>query len=111
VISQDSSLLSIIEQILFKSYRVLSFRAIHSAIDYIYNSIPAPVVVDINEQDRFTVDLLNNLRAGPIFQQLPVLIVLDEAQSIPQWDVLFVEDYIKNLILKEMVLLALISLS
>jgi len=96
VISQDAALSSIIEQILVKSYKVLSFRAIRSAIDYIYNSIPALVIMDINEQDRFTVGLLNNLKADPIFHQLPVLIVLDETQSIPQWDVLFVEDYIKK---------------
>jgi diguanylate cyclase (GGDEF)-like protein len=96
VISQDAALSSIIEQILNKSYRVLSFRGIHSAIDYIYNSIPDLVIMDINEQDRFTVSLLNNLKADPIFHQLPVLIVLDEIQSIPKWDVLFVEDYIKK---------------
>jgi diguanylate cyclase (GGDEF)-like protein len=96
LISQDTALSSIIEQILVKSYKVLSFRAIRSAIDYIYNSIPALVIMDINEQDRFTVGLLNNLKADPIFHQLPVLIVLDETQSIPRWDVLFVEDYIKK---------------
>jgi diguanylate cyclase (GGDEF)-like protein len=96
VISQDAALSSIIERILNKSYRVLSFRGIHSAIDYIYNSIPDLVIMDINEQDRFTVSLLNNLKADPIFHQLPVLIVLDETQGIPQWDVLFVEDYIKK---------------
>lgn len=73
VISQDAALSSIIEQILVKSYKVLSFRAIRSAIDYIYNSIPALVIMDINEQDRFTVGLLNNLKADPIFHQLPVL--------------------------------------
>jgi hypothetical protein len=39
--------------------------------------------MDINEQDRFTVSVLNNLKAGPIFHQLPVLIALDETQSIP----------------------------
>jgi diguanylate cyclase (GGDEF)-like protein len=96
VISQDAALLSVVEQILNKSYRVLSFHSIHSAIDYIYNSIPDLVIMDINEQDRFTVSLLNNLKADPIFHQLPVLIVLDETQNIPQWDVLFVEDYIKK---------------
>jgi diguanylate cyclase (GGDEF)-like protein len=96
VISQDVALSSVIEQILNKSYRVLSFRRIHSAIDYIYNSIPDLVIMDINEQDHFTISLLNNLKADPIFHQLPVLIVLDETQSAPQWDVLFVEDYIKK---------------
>ena len=96
VISQDAALSSIIDRILNKSYRILSFRSIQSAIDYIYNSIPDLIIIDINEQDSFTVSLLNNLKADPIFHQLPVLIVLDEMQSTPQWDVLFVEDYIKK---------------
>jgi diguanylate cyclase (GGDEF)-like protein len=96
VISQDAALSSILDRILSKSYRVLSFRSIQSAIDYIYNSIPDLIIIDINEQDSFTVSLLNNLKADPIFHQLPVLIVLDETQSTPQWDVLIVEDYIKK---------------
>jgi diguanylate cyclase (GGDEF)-like protein len=96
VISQDAALSGIIDRILNKSYRILSFRSIQSAIDYIYNSIPDLIIIDINEQDSFTVSLLNNLKADPIFHQLPVLIVLDEMQSTPQWDVLFVEDYIKK---------------
>jgi diguanylate cyclase (GGDEF)-like protein len=96
LISQDAALSGIVERILNKEYRVLSFHGINSAIDYIYNSIPDLVIMDINEQDRFTVSLLNNLKADPIFHQLPVLIVLDEAQNTPQWDVLFVEDYIKK---------------
>jgi diguanylate cyclase (GGDEF)-like protein len=96
VISQDAALSGIIDRILCKSYRVLSFRSIQSAIDYIYNSIPDLIIIDINEQDSFTISLLNNLKADPIFHQLPVLIVLDESQSTPRWDVLFVEDYIKK---------------
>ena len=96
LISQDVALASIIERSLHKSYRVLPFRGIHSAIDYIYNSIPDLIIMDINEEDHFTVNVLNNLKTDPIFHQLPVLLVLDETQSIPQWGALFVEDYIRR---------------
>jgi diguanylate cyclase (GGDEF)-like protein len=96
VISQDAALASIVEGILNKKYRVLPFRVIHSAIDYIYNSIPDLIIVDINEEDQFTINVLNNLKSDPIFHQLPVLIVIDETQNIPQWDAIFVEDYIKK---------------
>ena len=84
VISQDAALSSIIDRILNKSYRVLSFRSIQSAIDYIYNSIPDLIIIDINEQDSFTVSLSSNLKANPIFHQLQVPIVFDEMQSTPQ---------------------------
>jgi diguanylate cyclase (GGDEF)-like protein len=94
LISQDAAFASIVERVLNKKHRVLSFHGIRSAVDYIYNSIPDLVVMDIGEEDRFAANVLNNLKADPIFHQLPVLLVLDETQSIPQWDAIFVEDYI-----------------
>jgi diguanylate cyclase (GGDEF)-like protein len=94
VISQDAALSSIVERILSNVYHILSFRNIHSAIDYIYNSIPDLVIMDINDADHLSVSVLNNVKGDPIFHQLPILIVLGDSQSTPQWDVLFVEDYI-----------------
>ncbi|HVN95989.1 MAG TPA: diguanylate cyclase [Syntrophorhabdaceae bacterium] len=96
VISQDAALSSIVERTLKARYSVLLFRNIHSAIDYIYNSIPNLVVVDVNKEDHLTVDVLNDLKADPIFRQLPVLIMLDDNQEIPEWESLFVEDYLKK---------------
>jgi len=95
LISQDAAFASIVERILNKKHRVLSFRGIHSAIDYIYNSIPDLVVMDIGEEDRLTVNVLKQFEGRSIFHQLPVLLALDETHSIPQWDAIFVEDYIK----------------
>jgi diguanylate cyclase (GGDEF)-like protein len=85
-----------VERTLNDLYLILPFRNIQSAIDYIYNSIPDLVIIDVNEEDRFTVNVLNSLKSDPIFHQLPVLVVLDDCQSIPRWDTLFVEDYIRK---------------
>lgn len=96
LISHDDILSGITEKLLSELYSIESFKSIHPAVDYIYNSIPDLVIMDMNSQDSFTLDLLNNLKCDPIFRQLPVLAVLDETQIIPQWDTIFVEDYIKK---------------
>ena len=101
VISQDTALSSIIERLLNKAYRILSFYNIRSAIDYIYNSIPDLVIIDIHEGDSFTVGVLNNLKSDPIFHQLPVLMVIDDAGDIPRWETLLVEDYIYKSVLEK----------
>ena len=101
VISQDTALSSIIERLLNKVYRILSFYNIRSAIDYIYNSIPDLVIIDIHEGDSFTIGVLNNLKSDPIFHQLPVLMVIDDAEDIPRWETLLVEDYINKSVLEK----------
>lgn len=94
VVSEDTVFLNIIDLILGDKYRILPFRAIHSAIDYIYNSIPDLVVVDYDQKDRNTQEILNNLKGDPIFRQLPVIVVLERIMDIPDWNITFVEDYI-----------------
>ena len=54
------------------------------------------MIIDVNEECHLTINALNNLKADPIFHQLPVLIILDENQETPQWESLFVEDYLKK---------------
>ena len=96
VISHDAALTGIIEKLFIDIYQTLTFRNIQSAIDYIYNSIPDLIILDSQGQDDLTLSILNNLKSDPIFHQLPVLIVLDDAQNIPDWETIFVEDYIKK---------------
>ncbi len=94
VIYQDTVFSNIVHRTLNDLYQVFPFRNIHFAIDYIYNSIPNPVIIDVNEGDHPTINALNNLKTDPVFDQLPVLIILDENHEIPQWESLFVEDYL-----------------
>ncbi len=96
VVSSDAVLSSLLEHILNSTYTVSAFRNIESVIDYIYNSVPDLIIIDVNEQDQMTLRVLSSLKGDPIFHQLPVLLVLGDTQSIPRWDVLFVEDYIRK---------------
>lgn len=96
IISQDVVLSEILDQILARNYGVFIFRSIRSAIDYIYNSPPNLIILDILEKDPYSMEILNNLKTDPIFYQLPILLVVDSSTNVPASDTFFVEDYLKK---------------
>ena len=97
LISHDMVLISIIEKILEGDYRIVVFRNMHSALDYIYNSIPNLMIVDMDPDDKPAVMALNNLKEDPIFNQLPVLALLSDAEYPRSlWESLLVEDFIRK---------------
>jgi diguanylate cyclase (GGDEF)-like protein len=97
LISHDMVLISIIEKILEERYRVVVFRNMQSALDYIYNSTPNLMIVDVDLDDQPAVTVLNNLKEDPIFNQLPILALLADDQPSPAlWQNLPVEDFLKR---------------
>jgi diguanylate cyclase (GGDEF)-like protein len=88
-------LISIIEKKLQDFYRIVSFKNMQSALDYIYNSIPNLIILDADLNDHITINTLNNLKEDPIFSQLPVLAILRDKEPSPfLWENLPVEDFI-----------------
>lgn len=75
---------------------IVAFDTIQSALDYIYNSIPNLVVIDMLSADLLSVRLLNTLKSDPIFSQLPVLAVIEDDSGILNWDDIIVEDFIRR---------------
>jgi diguanylate cyclase (GGDEF)-like protein len=96
VISQDMALKSIVEGFLRDAFSVVVFNNIQSAIDFIYNTIPHLVVIDLTIYDNQSVNILNNLKSDPMFSQLPVLAILSDNPENPLWGSLLVEDYIRR---------------
>ena len=94
LISKDIIILNDLERILNGLYKTAIFNNIHSALDYIYNSIPDLVIIDISTDDPASINILGNLKEDPIFYQLPVLAVLSDQSAVPTWGSLPVEDYI-----------------
>ncbi len=110
VISRDMVLTSIMDRILKDSYRVVDFSNMQSSLDYIYNSIPDMLIIDIGtDTDDFTVNIVNELKGDPIFGQLPVLAIFDDRFVIQDWDSLLVDDYLRKSCL-EMELLTKVGL-
>lgn len=96
VISQDTVLKGLLEGFLHNGLTVVAFTNMHSAIDFIYNTIPNLVVMDLAVQDNKAVAILNNLKGDPIFSQLPVMAILPDDSGRSQWGSLLVDDYIRR---------------
>jgi diguanylate cyclase (GGDEF)-like protein len=96
VISQDMALKSMMEGFLGDIFSVVVFSSMNSAIDFIYNTIPNLVIIDLTVYDNHTISILNNLKGDPIFSQLPVMAVLSDNPENSQWESLLVEDYIRR---------------
>jgi diguanylate cyclase (GGDEF)-like protein len=96
MISQDMALKSMVEGLLRDTFSVVVFNSIQSAIDFIYNTIPNLIVIDLTIYDSQLVNILNNLKGDPIFSQLPVMAILSDNPENSLWDSLLAEDYIRR---------------
>jgi diguanylate cyclase (GGDEF)-like protein len=95
VVTKDVVLLNIIGGLLKDAYRVIDFTNIQSSLDYIYNSTPDLLIIDI-DGDSAAVRILNEMKNDPIFGQLPVLAIFGDNFVIPDWKHLFVDDYLRR---------------
>lgn len=96
VVSKDIILNGVIERSLKDTYQVVVFGTMPSALDYIYNAIPNLIVLNVTGGEEESAAVLNSLKSDPMFQQLPVLAVLDEPFAASEWDAWLVEDYIRR---------------
>lgn len=96
VVCKDVVLNNVIKRSLKNVYQVVTFNNMPSALDYIYNSIPNLIVMNIADDDPVGIGVLNDLKSDPMFNQLPVLAVLPEKYMISDWGHLMVEDYIRR---------------
>jgi diguanylate cyclase (GGDEF)-like protein len=112
LISRDTVLSAITERILEGYCRIVPFSNIQSALDYIYSIIPNLMIVDMAAADTSTIEVLNMLKSDPIFTHLPVLAVIDERTSVPDWENVLVEDYLwRSMIDKDLLLRASLSVA
>lgn len=104
LITKDIALAGIIERILSESFTIVSFTGIQNSLDYIYNTIPDMMIIDISRNDTFTINMLNEVKSELVFGHVPVLAVFDDDFPVPNWDYLYVEDYIKRSFIESEVL-------
>jgi diguanylate cyclase (GGDEF)-like protein len=96
IVSQDVVLINFLDKVLKDTYKTILFSNIQSALDFIYNSLPDLLILDVNPNDSFTITVVNNLKEDPISNQLPVMTILSDDAVIAGWESLFVEDYIRR---------------
>jgi diguanylate cyclase (GGDEF)-like protein len=94
VVCKDIVLTNTIGRSLKNSYQSVIFSSMPSALDYIYNSIPDLIVINVLNDDSLTINILKDLKTDPMFHQLPVLAILPDHFNLSNWDDLFIEDFI-----------------
>lgn len=102
VISQDMAAVNIIRRILSPAYEMLFFRNAVSALGCIYDSLPALVIVDLSADTGEADEVLrDNIKADPMFRQLPVLAILPGGAGFPEDDMICFEDFLRRPYLEE----------
>jgi diguanylate cyclase (GGDEF)-like protein len=96
VVCKDVVLTNAIKRILRGLYQDVVFSSMTSALDYIYNSIPDLIVINITKDEPTAINILNDLKSDPMFHQLPVLAILPNGFKLANWDDLLIEDYIRK---------------
>jgi GGDEF domain-containing protein len=94
IICQDIILNNAIERSTKGIYQSVIFNKMSSALDYIYNSIPHLIVINITNDDPMAVNKINDIKADPLFYQLPVMAILPDQFNPDRLDTLVFEDYI-----------------
>lgn len=94
-ITKDAALAGIIDKILMNSYGVICFSNMQSSLDYIYNSTPDMMIIDMVVYNSTTSNILHEMKTDPIFGQMPTIAVFDDNFPIPERDYLIIDDYLR----------------
>ncbi len=101
LITKDIALAGIIDKLLDDAYTVVPFTSIQSSFDYIYSATPDMLVIDIDGDHPSTISVLNEIKADPLFGHLPAMALFDDDFPFPQWDHLYIEDYLRKASLED----------
>lgn len=106
-ISQDMATEGIVRRVLSPEYELLLFRNAVSALGCIYDNPPDLVVADLSGADDDAVAVLrDNIKADPMFRQLPVLAILAGGTDFPEEeDRICFEDFLRRPRLEEELLI------
>ncbi|MEW6116124.1 MAG: GGDEF domain-containing protein [Nitrospirota bacterium] len=100
LVTRDPVLTTILERLLKDTYHTVTFTNLGSSLDYIYNTIPDVVVIEVHSNDRASMTILSELKGDPILGPLSVIALFDDTAVIPGWDVFPVDDYMRRFIVE-----------
>ena len=97
IVSRDVALTTEIEELLrSQPYNLTFFSLMRSALDYIYNSLPDLLILELCSSDIENMELLRELKKDPIFGQVPVLAIIEDDFVFCDEDCLVIDDYIRK---------------
>ncbi len=103
IIAKDMALKALLGRILRDSFSILFFESVKSSLDYIYNSMPDLLIMDISDLDDDELHHLNALKDDPIYGRLPVLVIFPDNFAIST-NALTIDDFIRKACLEAAIL-------
>ncbi len=93
IVSANSSVTEFLDKILRQSAELTVIPDLHSAFDHIYDKVPNLLIMDL-QRKTVDVEILNSLKEDPLFAHLPILVILGDGDTLPDWNTLLAEDYL-----------------
>lgn len=95
-----------VKKVLLDEYRIDVIGNISRLFDFCVTSIPDLIIIMDGDIDPLvTASITSNLKADPLFNHLPLLLILEDIRSKNKEDQIFFDDYIKTPLDKEDLLL------
>lgn len=94
-ITQNPVISSLIKTGFEKIYKIVIFSDIESALDHIYNYLPNLLISDINQFNKHSLTILNDLKSDSIFGQISILFIMPDDFVISSWEDLLADDFIR----------------
>jgi len=96
LISRDQDLIGAVRRLLVSAFDLAVLDGMVAAVNAIYTDIPDLLIVDAGLGSGPWLEELNTLKDDPLFSQLPVLLITGEGPSLPRWEDLLAEDYLRR---------------
>ncbi|MDA8124632.1 MAG: diguanylate cyclase [Deltaproteobacteria bacterium] len=96
IVSRDPLLTTIADRLLAAHFKTIVLGGMVSAVDVVYNDIPDLLIADLITGEAATVEIINNLKDDPMFNQLPVLVITGDQPPVARWEELFAEDWLRR---------------
>jgi len=95
IVTPHPSTATMVQNALAGMGNIFLYPHLQQAFDQIYENVPDLLIYDIHDHEE-SPNLLNTLKEDPFFAHLPVLIIIGTEQTVPDWQTLPVEDYIRH---------------
>lgn len=95
IISNNPVIKNTLSQRLDPLYNLLFFSSIQFALDYIYNSLPDLIMIDLGKEDRISWSIVKEIKKDPIFAQIPIINIVPMDYEFTEDDFLIFDDYLR----------------
>lgn len=97
IVNKDVAFGSELESLLQNlPYSFTFFSHMRFALDYIYNSLPDLLLIDLHKEEPENISLLRELKRDPIFGQIPTVVIVDKKHCFAEDDLSIIDDYVRR---------------